>query len=83
MTKGLKKTNLVGQGVDPPPVITIDTYQLEVVQDFTYLGSTITDNLLLDAKINKRIDKAVTLLGTLTNRVCKKPKLTIKTKMAV
>ena len=30
------------------PVITIDDYEFDVVDQFTYLGSTITDNLSLD-----------------------------------
>ena len=50
--------------VDTPPVITIDNYQLEVVHEFTYLGSTITDNLSLDAELNKRIGKAAMTLGS-------------------
>lgn len=35
--------------------ITIKNYQLEVIHQFSYLGSTITDNLSMDAKINKRM----------------------------
>ena len=56
---------------------------MEVVHQFTYLGSTITDNLSLDVEINKRIGKAVTTLGRLTSRVWENPKLTIATKMSV
>ena len=55
----------------------------EVVQQFTYLGSTISDNLSLDAEISKRIGKAATTLGRLTTRAWENPKLTIPTKMAV
>ena len=49
LTISLKKTNLLGQDVDTPPVITFDNYILEVVHQFTYLGSTISNNLSLDA----------------------------------
>lgn len=49
---------MLHQDIDIPPVITIDLPQLEVVHKFTYLGSTITDNLSLDAELNKRIGKA-------------------------
>ena len=83
LTISLKKTNVLSQDVDTPPVITIDNYQLEVVHVFTYVGSTITDNLSLDADINKRIGKAATMLGRLATRVWENPKLTTKTKMAV
>ena len=83
LTISLKKTNVLGQDVDTPPVITINNYQLEVVHEFTYLGSTITDNLSLDAELNKRIGKAATTLERLATRVWENPKLTTKTKMAV
>ena len=62
LTISLKKTNVLRQDIDIPPVITINLSQLEVVHKFTYLGSTITDNLSLDAKLNKRISKAATTL---------------------
>ena len=44
LTISLKKTNVMGQDEDTSPVITIANYRLEVVHEFTYLGSTITDN---------------------------------------
>ena len=66
-----------------PPAITIDNYDLDVVKEFTYLGSTITDNLSLDTEINKRIGKAATTLARLTTRVWTNSKLTVSTKMAV
>ena len=69
--------------MDTPPTITIDDYQLDVVHQFTYLGSISTDNLSLDAEINKRIGKAVTTLGRLTTRVWENSKLTTPTKRAV
>ena len=83
LTISLKKTNVLGQDTPAPPVITIDDYELDVVHQFTYLGSTITDNLSLDAEIDKRIGKAATTLARLTSRVWTNPKLIVKTKMAV
>lgn len=71
------------QGVGTAPVITIDNYDLEVVHQLTYLGSTINDNLAIDTEINKRIGKAATSLGRLTTRVWNNPKLTITAKIAV
>ena len=79
----LKKTNVLGQDIPAPPVITINDYKLKVVHHFTYLGSTITDNLSLDPEINKRIGKAATTLAHLTSRVWTNPKVTVKMKMAV
>ena len=58
----LKKTNVLGQDVNTPPFIAIDNYKLEVVHQFTYLGSTISDNLSLDAEINNPIDKVARTL---------------------
>lgn len=83
LTISLKKTNVLGQGVEEPPSITIDDYELEVVNQFTYLGSTISSNLSLDTELDKRIGKAATTLARLTTRVWENSKLSIKTKMAV
>ena len=82
LTISLKKTNVLGQDILAPPVITIDDYELEVIHQFMYLGSTITNNLSLDPEINKRIRKAATPLTCLTSRVWTNPKLKVKTKMA-
>ena len=79
----LKKTNVLGQDIPAPPVITINDYELEVIHQFTYLGSTITNNLSFDPEIDKRIRKAATTLTCLTSRVWTNPKLTMKMKMAV
>ena len=63
LTISLKKTNVLGQDTEALPVITIDNYELDAVCQFTYLGSTITDNLSLDAEIDKRIGKAASTLA--------------------
>lgn len=78
LTISLKKTNVIRQSTGAPPVVTTNNYVLEVVHDFTYIGSTITDNLSLDKEINKRIGKAATTLAYLTTRVWTNPKLTVK-----
>ena len=84
LTISLKKTNVLGQDTEALPVITIDNYELDAVCQFTYLGSTITDNLSLDAEIDKRIGKkAAPTLARLTARVWTRPNLSVKTKMAV
>ena len=83
LTISLKKTNVLGQDTVELPAITIDGYELNVVEQFTYLGSTITDNLSLDTEIDKRIGKAATRLARLTSRVWTNAKLRVKTKMPV
>ena len=82
LTTSLKRTNVLGQDTEPP-VITIDDYELDAVCQFTYLGSTITDNISLDADIDKRIGKAASTLARLTARVWTSPKLSVKANMAV
>lgn len=83
LTIGLKKTNVLSQDTSTAPAIAIDDYQLDVVHQFTYLGSTITDNLSLDVELDKRIGKATSTLARISKRVCTNPTLTTSTKMAV
>ena len=78
LTISLKKTNVLGQDTEAPLVITIDDYKLDAVCQFTYLGSTTTDNLHCDAEIDKRIGKADSTLARLTARVWTSPKLSMK-----
>ena len=82
LTISLKKASVLGQDTMELPAITINDYELDVIEQFTYLGSTITDNLL-DTEIDKRIGKAATTLAPVTSRVWTNPKLTVKTKMVV
>ena len=81
LTISLKKINVLGQDTMELPLF--DDYELDVVEHFTYLGSTITDNLSLDTEIHKRSEKATTTFARLTSRVWANPKLTVKTKMVV
>ena len=54
-----------------------------MVDKFTYLGSTISSNLSLDAGLNTRIGKAATAMARLTKRVWDKTMLTTNTKIRV
>ena len=65
LTISLKKTNVV----EPGPRISISDYELQVVREFTYLGSTVTDNLSVDPEIGKRIGRASTTFAILSKRV--------------
>ena len=66
----------MGQDVDSPPSISISEYELDGVLDFLYLGSTISDSLVLNMEINKCIGKAATTMSGLTKRVWTNGKLT-------
>ena len=47
----------MGQDALVLPSVSIDNVTLDVIDQFTYLGSTITSNVSLDAGINTRIVK--------------------------
>ena len=84
LTISKKKTQVLVQGgTSIKPVITIDDDQLEVVDSFTYLGSTVNNKLSLDQEINIRIGKASTTMNMLTKRVWNNTKLTTRTKILV
>ena len=83
LTISLKKTNILVQGTAETPCITINNYELDVVNEFTYLGSTISNNLSLAKELDRRIGKAATTFARLSTRVWKNSKLTIKTKVEV
>lgn len=62
---------------------TINEYKVDVAHQFTYPGSTISDNLSLDVEIKQCIGKAATTLGRLSMRVWVNPRLTVATEIAV
>eukprot|EP00745_Piridium_sociabile_P043277 TRINITY_DN8831_c0_g1_i1.p1 TRINITY_DN8831_c0_g1~~TRINITY_DN8831_c0_g1_i1.p1 ORF type:complete len:1016 (+),score=240.62 TRINITY_DN8831_c0_g1_i1:1061-4108(+) len=83
LTISLKKTKIMGQDMESQPHIRISDHELDVVHDFEYLGSTITDSLSLDTELNKRIGKAATTMSRLTKRVWNNSKLKEHTKVQV
>lgn len=74
----LEKTTMMGQEVVAPLIITIDDYEQDVIHRFTYLGSTIIDNIPLDEEISKWIGKAAITLACLTSHFWENPKLSLK-----
>ncbi|XP_076457389.1 uncharacterized protein LOC143291427 [Babylonia areolata] len=76
LTISLKKINIMGQDVSSTSCISNGDFTLEVVEDFTYLSSTTSSNLSLDADLNKRIGKAATAMARLAKRVLDNPILT-------
>ena len=83
LTISPKKTNIMAQDAESPPVITIENTQLEVVNSFTYLGSTVSDTLNLDTEISSRIAKAAGVMAKLNKRVWNNSLLSERTKVLV
>ena len=83
LTISLRKTNILAQGAESPIVITIDNTELEVVDTFTYLGSTVSSPTSLDAEISCRIAKAAAFMAKLNKRVWGYGLLSERTKMCV
>ena len=54
MTISLEKTGIMSQDVSNTPSISISDLTPEVVEDLTYLGSTISGNLCLGVDLNDR-----------------------------
>ena len=71
----------MAQNTETLLIITIDDYELDAVDQFTYLDSTMTDNLSLDTQIDQRIEKAATTLACLTTLMWINPLLTVETKV--
>ena len=82
LTISLKKTNVIARDASQVPSVKISDYTLEVVEDFIYLGSNISNNLSLDT-INRRIGKAACTMAKLTKRVWENKVLTENIKMRI
>ena len=83
LTISLKKTQIMTQNVTANPNITIDGHALDLVDDFTYLGSCMTSHPSLDLEINRRLGKASGTMARLSKRVWHNTRLTINTKVKV
>ena len=83
LTISIKKTEVMGQNVDSEPEIFADNQKLVVTDNFTYLGSTMTDNLSLNKEIDRRIGRACGTFSQLKKRVWENKKLTVRTKISV
>ena len=65
------------------PGIHVDGEPLRFVQQFTYLGSTLSTAIHIDAETDARIAKASTAFGRLRGPVWDRPGIRLKTKLAV
>ena len=83
LTISIKKTNIMSQGTNSAPYITINNTQLEVVDSFKYLGATITSTPTLEKELSGRIGKAIGVMNKLESRVWRNGLLSNNTKMSV
>jgi hypothetical protein len=65
------------------PTLFIDNEELEVVDQFTYLGSSVNNKLFLDQGCNIRIGKAATKVYRRIKTVWENKKFTVKKKILV
>lgn len=83
----LKKTEVLHQPAPGEPYVApniyIDGHRLNVVNKFTYLGSSISDEGNMDSEIDSRIAKASAAFGALSHRVWKAKGIRVATKVRV
>ena len=87
LTISLKKTEVMFQpkpGTNHvPPNITIDNVPLNVMDKFTYMGSTLSENAMIDDDISARLGKASASFGRLTKRLWNERGVCMSTKTNV
>ena len=79
----MKNTQVMCQGTAISPAISVEDHQLEVVNQFTYLSSTTTNNLSVVVELDRCIAKAANNLSTLSRNVWGNRQLTADSKVAV
>nr|VZI46788.1 unnamed protein product [Spirometra erinaceieuropaei] len=70
-------------GHNEPPEISVNGTQLQVVENFPYLGNTLSRNSKIDDEVANRISKASQAFGRLQSTVCNRHGLQLSTKMEV
>ena len=87
LTISTKKTEVMHQPAlgktYTEPNITINGQQLNVVDKFTYLGSTLLRNIVIDDEVNARLAKASAAFGRLHKNVWNRRSITLETKIKV
>ena len=87
MTISIKKTEVLYQPASGnayvPPAVKIEGKQLNAVDNFKYLGSTISNCASIDAEITARIAKATAAFGRLTKRLWANRNIRLDTKISV
>ena len=84
LTISTKKTEVMHQPAlgktYAEPNITISGQRQNVVDKFTYLGSTISRNIVIDDQVNARLAKASAAFGRLHKNVWNRRGITLETK---
>jgi exonuclease III len=87
LTINIQKTEVMYQPAPGNPYhapqVSIDGVNLKAVTDFCYLGSTVSNDNMLDKEISNRISKASVSFGRLTERVWKQRGISMQTKVKV
>ena len=83
LTISIKKTEVMAQDAEISHSIYIDDSNLSMVDNFKYLGSTISSNPSHDVEINAHIGKAATVMAKLNKRAWQNISLTINTRLKV
>lgn len=73
----------MSQDVPAPPSISIEKEELEVIDHFSCLGSTVINKLSLDVEISRRIARAAAVMAKLSMRVWGSNQLMVNTKLKV
>ena len=72
-----KPEKVLGQEVSEAPAISTDDHTMEMVQEFTYLESTITSNLSFNVEIYKRKGKTASVMSRLFSMLSENTKVRI------
>lgn len=87
LTISTKKTEVMHQPAPGKryvePNIFINGQRLNVVDKFTYLGSTLSRNVVIDDEVNARLAKASAAFGRLYSKVWNRRGITTETKIKV
>ena len=65
------------------PIIKVNGDKLKVVNRFTYLGSTLSQNITIDDEVHTRIAKASSTFGRLYTNVWRRNGISLETKLKV
>jgi len=77
------KTEVLSMCQPPIPALLINQQPLKNVEEFTYLGSVLSNTNDLSSEVQRRIGLASASFGRLSHRVFMNRNLTIKTKVSV
>ena len=87
LTISIKKTEVMFQpapgNLPHDPQIKVNGQNLNSVETFTYLGSTLSHNATVDTEVNNRVSKASSAFGRLRKTVWERRGISLPTKLKV